>query len=190
LSVRFDLFERLNTGGVSLTNQEIRNCIFRGKFNATLKTLSKIDDFVAAVKLKETAQQNGMAEEYVLRFFAYLDNRNMFEHSVKGFLNDYMKDHANDSPSPAKVTLFKKTFAALAEAYPSGITRGQSSITGANLYEALAVGVALAIKAKKTISIPKLRKLANDEDLKKLTTAATNSRKMVNARINFVFDAF
>ncbi|MEN2671089.1 DUF262 domain-containing protein [Herbaspirillum huttiense] len=33
LNVRFDLFERLNTGGVSLTNQEIRNCIFRGPFN-------------------------------------------------------------------------------------------------------------------------------------------------------------
>ena len=28
--VRFDLFERLNTGGVTLTNQEIRSCIFRG----------------------------------------------------------------------------------------------------------------------------------------------------------------
>jgi hypothetical protein len=29
LNVRFDLFERLNTGGVSLTNQEIRNCVCR-----------------------------------------------------------------------------------------------------------------------------------------------------------------
>lgn len=190
LSVRFDLFERLNTGGVSLTNQEIRNCIFRGKFNELLKSLSKTDDFLVAVKLKETAQQNGMAEEYVLRFFAYLDNHGQFEHSVKEFLNDYMKEHANQPPPPSKVTLFKKTFAMLAEAYPSGITRGQSSITAANLYEALAVGVALAIKAKKVISIARLRKLANNSDLKKLTTGATNSRKMVLARINFVFNAF
>ena len=28
--VRYDLFERLNTGGVSLHPQEIRNCVFRG----------------------------------------------------------------------------------------------------------------------------------------------------------------
>jgi uncharacterized protein with ParB-like and HNH nuclease domain len=190
LSVRFDLFERLNTGGVSLTNQEIRNCIFRGKFNELLKSLSKTDDFVTAVKLKETAQQNGMAEEYVLRFFAYLENHGEFEHSVKEFLNDYMKEHANRPPSPAKLTLFRKTFATLAEAYPVGITRGQSSITAANLYEALAVGVALAIKAKKTVSIAKLKKLADNADLKKLTTGATNSRKMVLSRINFVFNAF
>lgn len=189
LSVRFDLFERLNTGGVSLTNQEIRNCIYRGVFNETLKKLSKSPAFNKVVLLKETSQQNGMAEEYVLRFFAYLDNHQIFDHNVKTFLNDYMKDHSNKNPSAIKLTLFKNTFATLAQAYPSGITRGQSSITAANLYEALSVGVALALKAKKAISITKLKKLANDPDLKKLTTGATNSRKMVLARIHFVRDA-
>jgi hypothetical protein len=78
----------------------------------------------------------------------------------------------------------------LAEAYPNGITRGQSSITAANLYEALAVGVALAMKARKVISVQKLRRLADNADLKKLTTGATNSRKMVLARINFVTNSF
>jgi hypothetical protein len=29
--VRFDLFERLNTGGIALTAQEIRNCVYRGR---------------------------------------------------------------------------------------------------------------------------------------------------------------
>ena len=33
LKVRFDLFERLNTGGIKLTPQEIRACVFRGQFN-------------------------------------------------------------------------------------------------------------------------------------------------------------
>lgn len=31
--VRFDLFERLNKGGVNLTPQEIRSCVYRGGFN-------------------------------------------------------------------------------------------------------------------------------------------------------------
>ena len=31
--VRFDLFERLNTGGLTLSDQEIRNCVYRGRFN-------------------------------------------------------------------------------------------------------------------------------------------------------------
>ena len=45
LSVRFDLFERLNTGGVRLEPQEIRSCIYRGAFNDMLKRLAKNSDF-------------------------------------------------------------------------------------------------------------------------------------------------
>src|SRR5580658_15101 len=40
LLVRFDLFERLNSGGVKLQPQEIRNCVYRGAFNDILKRLS------------------------------------------------------------------------------------------------------------------------------------------------------
>lgn len=32
--VRFDIFERLNTGAVQLNAQELRNCIYRGEYNA------------------------------------------------------------------------------------------------------------------------------------------------------------
>ena len=52
LNVRFDLFERLNTGGVSLTAQEIRNCVFRGAFNEDIKKLSDSFTFQKAIKLK------------------------------------------------------------------------------------------------------------------------------------------
>ena len=43
--VRFDLFERLNKGGVNLTPQEIRSCVYRGGFNDFLKELSKYSNF-------------------------------------------------------------------------------------------------------------------------------------------------
>lgn len=190
LNVRFDLFERLNTGGISLTNQEIRNCIYRGPFNEALKTLARSDIFKSVVLLKDSSHRNGMAEEYVLRFFAYLDEYENFDHNVKEFLNSYMRQHSPKALPATKAKLFKETFAVLAKAYPDGIARGQSSITAANLYEALTVGVALALRAKKAISIPKLKRLANDPELKKLTTGATNSNKMVRARINFVKDSF
>ncbi|MGP5065109.1 DUF262 domain-containing protein, partial [Psychrobacter celer] len=39
LKVRFDLFERLNTGGIKLTDQEIRACVFRGRFNDFISEL-------------------------------------------------------------------------------------------------------------------------------------------------------
>lgn len=39
--VRFDLFQRLNTGGIKLSDQEIRNCVFKGNFNDLIKRLAK-----------------------------------------------------------------------------------------------------------------------------------------------------
>lgn len=189
LSVRFDLFERLNTGGVLLTNQEIRNCIFRGEFNADLKKLSKSKDFLRAVKLKESDQFNGTAEEYVLRFFAYLNDRDKFEHSVKDFLNDYMKRNSSKKIPASQKKLFRDVMAILAKVFPDGITRGQSSTTSAVLYEALAVGVAVAIKDGRSVRATRLRNLVSDTKLSKFTTGATNSRRMLTSRVDYVAGA-
>lgn len=65
--VRFDLFERLNTGGVSLTQQEIRNCIYQGPFNDLLKKMADSKSLRAVAKLKLSDQENGTREELVLR---------------------------------------------------------------------------------------------------------------------------
>ncbi len=51
-----DLFERLNTGGVLLHDQEIRNCVFRGKLRDQLKELSKNEDYRKAVLVKAGEQ--------------------------------------------------------------------------------------------------------------------------------------
>lgn len=186
LNVRFDLFERLNTGGVSLTNQEIRNCIFRGPLNEQLKKLARSHDFLTAVRLKTSEYQNGTAEEFVLRFFAYLENRSDFEHSVKGFFNDYMKANASRKIAARSLNLFKSAMNTLARAFPDGITRGQASTTSAILYEALAVGVADALADGVTIRIAKLVALVSDAKLRRLTTGATNSRSMLINRIAYV----
>jgi hypothetical protein len=121
LNVRFDLFERLNTGGISLTNQEIRNCVFRGPFNDILKDLTTNLDFSTVLKLKPVDQNNGSPEEFVLRFFAFYEKYTEFDHSVKGFLNEYMREKSGRE-LPAKLhTLFKDTFKLLNVALPKGI---------------------------------------------------------------------
>ena len=49
LQVRFDVFERLNKGAVSLTAQEVRACVFRGEFNLFLEGLSEDPNLLAGV---------------------------------------------------------------------------------------------------------------------------------------------
>jgi len=61
LKVRFDLFERLNTGGVRLQPQEIRNCIFRGPFNEALKELARDPSFREAKIVGEDRLPSGLA---------------------------------------------------------------------------------------------------------------------------------
>jgi hypothetical protein len=92
--VRFDLFERLNTGGIILHEQEIRNCVFQGRFNAFLKECAALPDFNAAIRRSDKTGR-GNVEELALKFFAYFEDRDQFKHSVKTFLNDY-------TPSPAE----------------------------------------------------------------------------------------
>jgi hypothetical protein len=45
LELRFDIFERLNTGSVKLNDQELRNCIYRGNYLGLLKKLSADTDY-------------------------------------------------------------------------------------------------------------------------------------------------
>lgn len=39
--IKFDVFERLNTGAATLTAQELRNSVYRGPFNDSLKELAQ-----------------------------------------------------------------------------------------------------------------------------------------------------
>jgi uncharacterized protein with ParB-like and HNH nuclease domain len=187
-SVRFDLFERLNTGGVSLTNQEIRNCVFRGVFNNEIKRLVLDKNFSGAINLKIGELKNGTAEEYVLRFFAFLDRYKLFDHSVKDFLNNYMRDNASKKISASHEKLFKQTFSLLKKNLPNGIARGNRGATPVNLFEGIAVGTALALRTGKAIKEANFPKLLDDQELRIHTTGATNSKKAVVGRVEYVRD--
>jgi len=187
-NVRFDLFERLNTGGISLTNQEIRNCVFRGLFNNDIKRLAVDKNFVATIKLKSGDVKNGTAEEHALRFFAFFEHYKAFDHSVKDFLNSYMQQSALKKISPSLEKVFKQTFALLKKNLPKGVVRGNRGVTPVNLFEGIAVGTALAIRTGKPIAEAKLSKLLDDEKLRTFTTGATNTKKSVVGRIEYVRD--
>jgi hypothetical protein len=184
LVVRFDLFERLNTGGVALTDQEIRACIFRGSFNDFLERMANEANFKSLVKLPEAKQRDGTREEFVLRFFALLNNYKTFEHSVVNFLNSYMKAASLSFDYAKGETLFRKTFELLSKALPDGITRGRR-ITPVNLYEAVAVGAALALQKRDTLKTSGIKSWMVSEDLTGFTTAATNDLKRVVGRIEY-----
>jgi uncharacterized protein with ParB-like and HNH nuclease domain len=180
--VRFDLFERLNTGGVSLTAQEIRACVYRGRFSEFLRRLSQNNDFKAVVKLQKSKELDATREEYVLRFFAFFHRYKKFQHSVIGFLNDYMEMANKTFDYEKGEDIFNETFSRLHAILPGGISRGRN-ITPINLYEAVSVGAAIALQEKGALrSAPNLDWIASDE-LRRFTESGTNNLPMVVGRI-------
>lgn len=187
--VRFDLFERLNRGGVILTDQEIRSCVYRGGFNDFIKTLAKDEDFVQCVHLTERQENDGTREELVLRFFAYLYDLDNFVHSVRDFLNNYMEKADKKFNYSKSEKIFTTVFSTLNKVLPKGISKGRKN-TPLNLYEAVSVGAALAYINTGKINTDNIQEWIKDEELISYTTGATNTKARVVNRIEFCKNKF
>ena len=107
----FTIFHRLNTGGKSLNNQEIRNCIFSGPFNDLLQTLDCDPNWLNINGRSPNGQHRFRGQEIILRFFAFHDSLHTYGSSLVGFLNDYMREHRHpgDEFIEAKHKLFVQT---------------------------------------------------------------------------------
>lgn len=71
---KYELFQRLNTGGAALTDQEIRNCILvmiNKDFYKWLSKLSQDENYKATIPLTEKAFEEQYDVELALRFFVY-----------------------------------------------------------------------------------------------------------------------
>lgn len=98
LEIKFDVFERINTGGEHLNPQEVRNCIYRGKFNDLLINLSKQKLFRNSLGLPESDDEAKKIKIYqqmddvqlVLRFFILQDYEKI-SGNLKSSMNKYME---------------------------------------------------------------------------------------------------
>lgn len=90
-NMKFEVFERLNTGAISLNAQELRNSIYRGPFNQLLRELAKNKTFREILGSKNPRKRM-VDEELILRFFALRGRLGTYRPSLKRFLNNYMGD--------------------------------------------------------------------------------------------------
>ncbi|CZW93954.1 DUF262 domain-containing protein [Enterobacter hormaechei] len=89
-AVKFNVFARLNQGGLPLTAQEMRNAIFPGEWRNYIRELSESDAFIKATenKIPKIRQQD---MELVLRFISLwqlpLPNQRPANQNLDEFLN-------------------------------------------------------------------------------------------------------
>lgn len=111
IDVRRVLFDRLNTGGIPLNPQELRNALYPGRLNKLLIELARSKPFTTAWGIppyrpgEETNPPDELADnalyasladaELVLRFFALKDALSTGKGSLRRILDSYMESHAN-----------------------------------------------------------------------------------------------
>jgi hypothetical protein len=101
-NLRFEIFERLNTGAVPLNEQELRNCIYRGKYNQLLIDLSSDPDYMFLMGLK-TPERRMRDVEYVVRFAAFYHSTYLkYKPSMARFLNENMREYQDLSDEKAQ----------------------------------------------------------------------------------------
>lgn len=96
-NLKFEIFERLNTGSVQLNDQELRNCLYRGNFNVALKEMAEDPDFMSICGLK-APDKRMRDKELVLRFCAFYHKTYLnYKAPMRNFLNAEAQEKKNIS---------------------------------------------------------------------------------------------
>jgi hypothetical protein len=97
--VKYDIFERLNTGSVKLEAQELRNATSRGPFNEAIKRMASHVSFREMLQIPtdnpdESAKVRKMEDlELILRFFSLKDGQyKSLSKGLKTFLTEKMDE--------------------------------------------------------------------------------------------------
>lgn len=100
--LKFEIFERLNTGAVPLNDMELRNCVYYGPYMNLLKDLAADTDFKQLVGVKEPDKRMRDVE-LVLRFAAFLHASYInYQSPMKKFLNEDMRRYRAISSEDAE----------------------------------------------------------------------------------------
>lgn len=173
MDVRYELFNRLNTGGSPLTEQEIRNCIFRGtssEFNNFLSKMACYELFGSLIRPTKRQSEEQYLEELVLRFVSLMNNEwansNNWVHTgdkLSAYMTLFMKRTTND-PSfdfNSFETLFKRVLRLL-EPLGSEVFRGSNSVFSTSYYDAVTVGIATYIDYYESVEKSELEERMNE----------------------------
>ena len=157
VSAKFELFQRLNTGGVSLSEQEVRNSIavaLNRDFYDWLIEQSKNEAFIVTTGQTESALESQAGVELALRFFAFRYVPYTPGMDVHEYLDDALMKMATDKNFDMKVegTVFANTFKFLFDALgPAAFKRWNGNVFSGkflmSVFEVMSIGVSHNIDA-------------------------------------------
>jgi uncharacterized protein with ParB-like and HNH nuclease domain len=190
--VRRDIFERINTGSQLLNDMEVRWGTNEGPLLQFIRECASNPLFKELAPLSDSMELRRERDEFILRFFAYLDNYLNFNKRVVEFLDNYLSTHQpsfDDNKAEQMRTEFKCMLKFVEQYFPNGFRKKSSHTRTPRIrFEAISVGVALALRENPSLVPVNLDWLESPEFKEHTTSDASNSRPKVIARIEFVRD--
>ncbi len=187
----YEVFERLNSGGIKLSAQEIRVCVSHGKFVALLNKLNSNKDWRA---IFGPPSSRGKDQELLLRFLALKFARINYAKPMKTFLDNFLHTNRNLSGNEARFTdSFERTIAVARSAFGDRAFRPER-ILNAAVFDSVMVGLSEALDRNGECDSAKL-KSKYDELLKRADfvaaySFATSDEEQVKSRIAAAESAF
>jgi Protein of unknown function DUF262 len=197
--LKYEVFLRLNTGGDSLKDQEIRNVAYAGALNDMLVELSAtpfLRDRLKITNEKSAAYRKMDDVEHVLRFFTLHERWEGIGGSLSQAMDEYMAQHREEAP-PAHKSLFLNTLSTCEQiwgdhAFHKPNTAGWRDQIISPLYDAQMIAVAMLPKGATSALINNKRLVVNgtkklfleDEEFSNAVSQGTNTPSAVRTRVN------
>jgi len=188
----FEVFERLNTGGISLSAQEVRNAVIGGDFNQLAKELNDNATWRRMIN-KKPIDERQKDVEFIIRMLALLQSYTTYKKPMGKFLNTALSDRKTLSESDKQH--YERVFIDTIELIDSTIGdkafRPQSAV---NIAVAEAVFIAVQKnQANKTLVRDvkaAYRQLITNQRFIDATTQHTTDADKVADRINIAIQTF
>lgn len=98
--IKFDVFERLNTGSVKLNSQELRHGVNHGPLMRQVDSLVKNDVWKRLTGIKSDKRMKGA--ELVIRYFGFRHARSQYSKPLSGFLDSFTTSNRSKSEAELK----------------------------------------------------------------------------------------
>ncbi|KAB0264648.1 DUF262 domain-containing protein [Microvirga brassicacearum] len=186
------VFERINTGGIRLSPQEIRNCVSLGPF---IKRVRELNQFPAWRAVFASQNNRAKDEELIVRFFALYRDGEKYARPMNGFLNKF---------SAAMNEVGMDELDRLSEVFRTTIDKVNSAIgprafriiraLNAAAFDAVMVGLAKRLDAGPAPSDGEVGRayetLVNNDEFRQACERATADEENVRKRLALATAAF
>lgn len=201
--VMFNVFLRINTGGMTLNGQEIRHALHPGPVREYLRELAQSDEFTKATD--HSIRQDRMADrECVLRFLAFhiVSPEEYSTNDLDGYLGNIMEKINRMSPDErdALTRDFMRAMRAAHDIFREYAFRKRTSLRDRRrpinraLFEAWSVQlarcspaqIAFLVEQRKEVNRRFIQLMADDDDFDRAISYATGTPRRVRKRFKAV----